>query len=255
MAEKTKKHDFIELEFIGKNINDNEVFDTNIKEEAKKLNPNVKDIKPLVVCIGADMVVKGFDEALVEKEVGKKSAIKLEPEKAFGKRDAKLIRLVPKRFFVEQRINPIAGMTLSLDNALVKVISSSGGRVMIDFNNPLAGKDIEYEFTIKKIVSDNKEKVNALQRFLFGKEFEFDIDEEKKKIVFSELQLMPILNAFKEKFKELLGFDVEILAKKEKKEIEASKNLGSLGKEEESKKKETAAEKKKEIKEQPATSI
>jgi FKBP-type peptidyl-prolyl cis-trans isomerase SlyD len=218
MAEKTKKHDFIELEFIGKNLNDNEVFDTNIKEEAKKINPNVKEVKPLVLCIGADMVVKGLDEAIIDKETEKKYTIKLTPEKAFGKRDGKLIKLVPKRFFIEQKINPVPGMTLALDNSLVKIVSSSGGRVMIDFNNPLAGKDVEYEFTIKKIISDNKEKVNALQRFLFGKEFEFEIDEAKKMITFSEIQLMPILNAFKEKFNELLGFDVEILAKKKKDE-------------------------------------
>jgi len=226
MAEKTKKYDFIELEFIGKNLNDNEVFDTNIKEEAKKINPNVKDVKPLVVCIGADMVVKGLDEAILDKEVEKKYIIKLAPEKAFGKRDGKLIKLVPKRFFIEQKINPLPGMTLALDNSLVKVVSSSGGRVMIDFNNPLAGKDVEYDFIIKKIISDNKEKVNSLQRFLFGREFEFEIDESKKKIIFSELQLMPILNAFKEKFKELLGFDVEILAKKKKEETE-EKNLAT----------------------------
>jgi len=233
MAEKTKKHDFIELEFIGRNINDNEVFDTNIREEAKKLNPNVKEVKPLVVCIGADMVVKGLDEELIEKEIEKKYVAKLSPEKAFGKRDGKLIKLVPKRFFIEQKINPMPGMTLALDNSLVKVVSSSGGRVMIDFNNPLAGKDVEYEFTIKKIIVDNKDKINALQRFLFGKEFDFEIDEAKKMIIFSELQLTPILNVFKDKFKELLGFDVEILAKKKKeeKEIEASKNLGALGKE------------------------
>jgi len=243
MPEKTKKHDFIELEFIGKNISDNEVFDTNIKEEATKINPRVKEVKPLVVCIGADMVVKGLDEELIDKETGKKYVAKLSPEKAFGKRDGKLIKLVPKRFFIEQKINPLPGMTLALDNSLVKVVSSSGGRVMIDFNNPLAGKDVEYEFTIKRILSDNREKVNAIQGFLFGKEFEFDIDEEKKKIIFSELQLMPILNAFKEKFKELMGFDVEILAKKkkeEKKEIEASKNLGALGKEESEEKKVTS---------------
>jgi len=230
MTDKTKKHDFIELEFIGKNINDDEVFDTNIKEEAVKLNPNIKEVKPLVICIGADMVVKGFDEELVDKETGKKYKIKISPEKAFGKRDAKLIKLVPKRFFIEQKINPMPGMTLSLDNSIVKVISSSGGRVMIDFNNLLAGKDVEYEFTIKKVINDNKEKVNALQRFLFGREFEFDIDAEKKKIIFSELQLTPVLNIFKDKFKELLGFDVEILAKPKKEETKNSEEMKELNK-------------------------
>jgi FKBP-type peptidyl-prolyl cis-trans isomerase SlyD len=242
----TKKKDFIELEFIGKNLTNNGIFDSNILEEAKKLNPEIKETKPLVICIGEGFVVKGLDEFLEGKETGKKYTLKLTPEKAFGKRDSKLIKLMPMRIFAEQKVYPQPGMTFALDNALVKIISVSGGRVLVDFNNPLASKEIEYEFTIKKIVSDDKEKINALQNFLFGQIFDFDIEEVgnekegKKKIVFKELRLAPILNAFKDKFKEILGMDIEILekkkeeVKKQSEEIEASKNA-SLGKEEKKK--------------------
>ena len=39
MAEgKVVKNDFVEIEFLGKNLSNNEVFDTNIAEEAKKIN-------------------------------------------------------------------------------------------------------------------------------------------------------------------------------------------------------------------------
>jgi FKBP-type peptidyl-prolyl cis-trans isomerase 2 len=213
----TKKGDFIEISFIGKNLFNNEVFDTNITEEAKKINLELSG-KPLIACIGQNMVVKGFDEALEAKELGKKYTIKLTPEQAFGKRQPNLTRLIPMRFFLEQKVYPQPGMTLALDNNLVKVVSVSGGRVMVDFNNPLAGKDIEYEFTINKIVGDIKEKVSATQRFLFGHEFEFEVDEKRKMIVFKDVKLAPILNAFREKFKELVGLDVEIFAKTEKAE-------------------------------------
>jgi len=222
--ETAKKKDFIELEFLGKNLLNNEIFDTNVLEEAKKINPDIKDVRPLVICIGQEMVVKGLDEFLDGKEIGKKYNLKLTPDKAFGKRDPKLIRLIPMKVFLEQKIYPQPGMTLALDNSLVKVVSVSGGRVMVDFNNPVAGKDIEYEFTIKKIISDDKEKVKALQNFLFGQTFEFDLEEDKdkktKKILFKEVKLAPILNVFKDKFKELLDVDLEILEKKkeEKKE-------------------------------------
>ena len=214
MAEKTKKGDFVELEFIGRNLTINrEVFDTNILEEAKKSNPDIKEIKPLIVSIGQGMVVKGFDEALENKDVGNKYSIKINPEKAFGKRHSSLVRLIPMKIFAAQKIYPQPGMTLALDDALVKVISVSGGRVMVDFNNPLAGKEIEYEFTIKKIVADSREKVSALQIFLFNQEFDFDLDEKSKKIIFKDLKLAPILKVFSPKFKEILGFDVEILEK------------------------------------------
>jgi FKBP-type peptidyl-prolyl cis-trans isomerase 2 len=210
-----KKHDFIELEFVGRNLTNNEVFDTNIKEEGKKANLEVNP-KPLVVCVGENMVVKGFDESLEGKEIGKKYTVKLAPEKAFGPRKPGLTRMIPIKMFLEQKIMPEAGMTLALDNNLVKVVSVSGGRVLVDFNNPLAGKDVEYDFTITKHITDEKEKVNAVQRFFFGHEFEFDLEEKdgKKKIVFRDLKLAPVLNAFKDKFKEVLGYDLEILEKK-----------------------------------------
>jgi FKBP-type peptidyl-prolyl cis-trans isomerase SlyD len=214
------KKDFIELEFLGRNLTNNEVFDSNILEEAKKLNPKVSGVKPLVICVGYDMVVKGLDEFLIGKEMKKKYTLNLTPERAFGKRDSKLIRLIPLKMFLEQKVYPEPGMTLALDNNLVKVVSVSGGRVMVDFNNPLAGKDIEYEFTIKKKVEDIKTKAESLQNFLFGQVFEFDADEKAKKLIFKDVKLTPILNVFKDKFKEILGYDIEIFEKKEEKKEE-----------------------------------
>jgi FKBP-type peptidyl-prolyl cis-trans isomerase 2 len=218
MTETTKKKDFVEIEFLGRNLLTGEIFDTNVLAEAKKLNSKVSDARALVACIGEGMVVKGFDEALEGKEVGKKYTIKLTPEKAFGKRQSNLVRMIPTKFFWAQKIRPEPGMTLALDNNLVKVISVSGGRVMTDFNNPLAGKDIEYDFTVKKIISDTKEKASSLQRFFFGQEFEFDVDEKAKKLIFKDIKLMPILKVMNDKFKDMLGFDVEIFEDKKKTE-------------------------------------
>lgn len=215
----TKKGDFVELEFIGRNNLNKEVFDTNILEEARKINPNIKETKPLVLCIGKEMVVKGFDESLEGKELGKKYSITLNPDKAFGKRNPSMIKLIPIRLFHEQKVYPQAGMTLSLDNAIVKIISVSGGRVMVDFNNPLAGKDVEYEFTINKKIEDQREKIDAVQKFLYGQVFEYDI--ENNKIVFKDLKLTGLLQALRPQFREFLDMDVEILEKAKKEEPEA----------------------------------
>lgn len=214
---KTKKHDFIEIEFTGRA--NNEIFDTTIESEAKKLNPKANP-KPLVLCIGENMVVSGFDKCLEDKEIGRKYIIKLKPEEAFGKRDPRLVKLIPKRVFSEQNLEPIAGMTVALDNFIAKIISVSGGRIMVDLNNPVAGKDIEYEFTIKRKLGDRdvKERVNALQQFFFHNEFPFDLDDQRKKIIFKDIQLTSVLNLFKDKFKELTGYDVEIFVKPKKTE-------------------------------------
>ena len=39
-------------------------------------------------------------------------------------------------------------MAIQLDNTIARVLSVSGGRVTMDFNNPLAGKEIDYKYKI-----------------------------------------------------------------------------------------------------------
>lgn len=154
--EKTKKGDKIELKFTGR-IKDGEIFDTNIPEQAKKIGLEI-NVKPFIITIGSDQVISGLDKALEDKEVGKKYEIELTSNQAFGPRRPELVKTVPKRVFTEQEINPQPGMAFNMDGMLVRIISVSGGRILADFNNPLAGKDIVYEFTIiRKIKQEKKE--------------------------------------------------------------------------------------------------
>ena len=230
--EKTKKSDFVEIEFVGKA--NGEIFDTNIKQEAEKVNLKI-EVKPLIVCIGQEMLVKGFDKELEDREIRKEYKITLQPEEAFGKRNKELVKIIPLRVFKEKNIQPYPGAILNLDGFLAKILTVSGGRVIVDFNNPLAGKEIEYEFTIKRRVTDENEKINALEDFFFKKRFSFTLED--KKIIF-EKDAEPFLNLFKEKFKEILGKEIEV--GKTEKEQEKSK--------EETKKEEKIEEKKEETK-------
>jgi FKBP-type peptidyl-prolyl cis-trans isomerase 2 len=47
-----KKNDFIELEFTGRTKDNNEVFDTNIKEVAERSGFNSQTISPLIISVG-----------------------------------------------------------------------------------------------------------------------------------------------------------------------------------------------------------
>ena len=216
MIQKTKTDDFIELEFIGRA--NGEIFDTNIKEDADKLNLEINK-NPLIVCVGQKMVVESLDKALEGKEIGKNYKIKIPPGTDFGERKKELVKTIPLKVFTEKKINPEPGITLALDNLIVKIIAVSGGRVIADFNNPLAGKEVEYDFTIKRTISDTKEKINSLQNFFFRQNFDFKIED--KKIVF-EKKAEPFLNHFREQFKKILDleFIIETKNKKESKPLQ-----------------------------------
>jgi len=202
------KNDFIELEFTGKISNTDEIFDTNIESDAKKAGFDIKDIKPFILSVGHKMLPDGFDVDLAGKDIEKDYIIDIKPEKAFGKRNPQMIRMIPTKLFHEQKISPERGMQLSLDGQLVKILSSDKGRTLVDFNNPLAGKEVTYNYKINRVVTDQKEKIDALQEFLFKRIFEFDIKE--KTIVFKvEKQFESFVKMFSSKFEEILGLKVD----------------------------------------------
>ena len=215
-----KKNDFVEIEFTGKIKDTNQVFDTTIKADAEKANLKIKEIKPFILSVGHKMLPGGFDADLEGKEVDKQYTLELSPENAFGKRDQKLVKMIPTKLFHEQKINPVKGLQLNLDGQVVKILSNSGGRTLVDFNTPLAGKDIVYEYKILKQVTEEDDKVNALQDFLFRKRFDFEIKGDK--IVFKvDKTFEPFIKMMAEKIKEILGKDAEAevveTAKEEKK--------------------------------------
>jgi FKBP-type peptidyl-prolyl cis-trans isomerase 2 len=212
------KNDFVEIEFTGKISGTDKIFDTNIEADAKKGKIDAKGIKPFVMSVGHKMLPEGFDDDLIGKDVEKSYTVELKPEVAFGKRNPKMMRKIPTRNFNEQKINPVRGMQISLDGQLVKVLSSDRGRTMVDFNNPLAGKNITYEYKINRIVTDNKEKINALQEFLFKRIFDFDLKE--KEVVFKvQKEEEPFIKMLAPKFEEILGMKIssKIVENKEEK--------------------------------------
>jgi peptidylprolyl isomerase len=222
-----QKNDFIEIEFTGK-IKDGEIFDSNISEELKKLNSN-QPAKPFIFSLGQDMFLKGAEEFLIGKEIGSYE-IDLEPEKAFGLRNPSFIQMIPLKVFIEHRINPIPGAVLTFDNKLGKVLTVSGGRIMVDFNNPLAGKEVVYNIKVLRKVEDINEKIKSLNEFLFRRDFKFHVQDAKLTLEVDK-GFKGFVELFKDKFKEMINLDLEVKEiesikdkkQEEKKEIENKK--------------------------------
>ena len=213
-----KKNDFVEIDFTG--YVNGKIFDTTNTKEAEKIGLEIKDIKPLIISVGNQMVIKGLDEDLEDKEIEKEYFINIPPEKAFGKRNPLMIKTYGINHFKKQNLNPYSGMVLQLDNMIAKVISVNGGRVTIDFNNPLAGKNITYKYKINKLITENEEKVNALQDFFFKKRFEFIIKDEK--VIFKDEEINNFIELINSKLKDMTGLEFVSEIKKNEKSL---KNL------------------------------
>lgn len=207
-----QKNDFIEVEFTGR-IKGGEVFDSNVSEELKKLNPGQK-AKPFIFPLGQDMFLKGIENFLIGKEIGSYE-IELSPKDAFGFRDPSMIQMIPMKVFIEHKINPIPGTVLNFDNKLGKVLTVSGGRVMIDFNGPLAGKEVVYNVKVSRKVEDLNEKIKSLIEFLFRREFNYKI-EDKKLILNVDKGFKAFAELFKDKFQEMLDLELAVIEVEEK---------------------------------------
>ena len=213
-----EKKDFIEVEFTAK-VKDGEIFDSNIKEDLEKVheghNHEIK-AEPFVFCLGEGMFLEGVDDFLIGKpEDPATYEIELPPEKAFGKRNPALMQKIPIKVFKEQNLNPIPGFVFNFDGRIGKVLASSGGRVIVDFNNPVAGKDVVYKVHIFRKITSEDEKVKALVKFFFRDDFKFEI-KEKKILLHVPLPLVEFAKIFSEKFKSILGLELEALESKEK---------------------------------------
>src|SRR3989338_6172753 len=173
-----QKGDVILVDYTGKDLISNRVFDTTVEAKAKESNLFDARIiyKPVPIILGRHEMLNSLEDELEKMNVGETKKIVLPPKKGFGDRDARNIRLASLKDFREHQLAPYPGMIVEVNGAQGKVQSVSGGRVRIDFNHPLAGKELENEVSIRKKFDSLQEQANAL----FDKFFPFVAEKDKK---------------------------------------------------------------------------
>jgi peptidylprolyl isomerase len=170
-----EKGSLVLVDYTARVKDTNDIFDTTKEEEAKKTkfyDPTNK-YEPRIVSIGESWVLKGFDEALSNANVGDKLNIEVPPEKGFGKRDDSKIRMIPQRKLGDKADEVGVGDEIEIDNrrAIVRYIGS--GRIQVDFNHRFAGKTLVYDANVLKKLDSDGEKISALIKRRMG------VDENK----------------------------------------------------------------------------
>lgn len=155
--------DFVQIEYTGKTA-DGKVFDTTDEAAAKKAGIRGEDRQygPQLVIIGKAQVLPGIEQAVRTMKEGEEKELALPPEKAFGLRNKDLIRIMPLSEFRKQRVDPVPGLVLSMDDHMATVRSVQSGRVLVDFNHPLAGEQVTYNLKFSRHLKTTEEKANAL---------------------------------------------------------------------------------------------
>lgn len=138
-----KKGDTIRVHYTGK-LTSGELFDTSEGRD------------PLEFQVGAGHVIRGFDDGVLDMQVGDKRTVQIPVDQAYGPRNEDLIMDFPADRLPED-LKPEVGMQLQLNNeqgqsfpVVVRAVSVES--VTLDGNHPLAGEELIFDIELVEIV-------------------------------------------------------------------------------------------------------
>lgn len=159
-----KKGNVVRLEYTGRMAKTGQVFDTTDEAVAKQagLWESSAIYGPRYAVFGSGTIIPGMEEAILQSQPGKSEDFAIEPAKAFGQRDSALVRLIAEKEFFKNEVRPAPGMMVTLDGAIARVKSVTSGRVVVDFNHPLAGEQVIYSIKVHEVIADDRKKIEAI---------------------------------------------------------------------------------------------
>ena len=183
MADEAKK--LIRFNFKAYLADEDRLYDTNIAEAAKEAGIYNEKVpyEPVAHIIGTKRLFPDLEDAIASAEIGKEYEVTIPCEKAAGPRNPKNVEYRPIKDFIDRERNqyPQPGMTVTVGNKSGVISSVGAGLVKVDFNNPLAGHDLMYKFTVVEEVTDPVEKAKAVVEadFSMTEGFEFAVFDDK----------------------------------------------------------------------------
>ncbi len=217
------KGDIIRISYTAK-LEDGTVIDTTDEKIAKEFGIYNEDYRygDVYVIVGEGNVVKGFDEDFEGKDVGYKGEVVVPPEKGFGEYDPEKVDTISIARLKEK---PRVGDRVKVGDKIGVVKRIIGRRAVVDFNHPLAGKTLIFEYEIKEKVEDTAGKIKAIFMIYTGREVDVKV-EGKKAIVevprdFHFMPYAPLakVSALNRIFKYLDIDEVEIVERHKKEEV------------------------------------
>ena len=162
-AEGLQDGDFVELDYTLRTTDDDEVIDTtheSVAEEAGIADEDNRDFTPRTIIVGDGHVFESVDESLRGSEVGDGDSVIITPEEGFGEYDPEEVRTVSADKIPEDDRYP--GATVQIDRQQGHIETIIGGRARVNFNHPLAGEELEYDYEIAAVVDDREQQAEGI---------------------------------------------------------------------------------------------
>lgn len=144
---KVKVGDKVSLHYVGK-YDSGEEFDSTHERKS-----------PITIVVGAGLLIPGFENALVDMEVGTTKSVNIGPAEAYGDRKEERMAEIPAQNFPPQvlgqleegHIVPLSAEGNPNASFPATVLEVTEEFVRVDLNHPLAGKELTYDIELLSI--------------------------------------------------------------------------------------------------------
>ncbi len=167
-----REGDFVRLAYTARTVEGGQLVDTTDEEVAEEegVADQQDSFEPRVIAVGAGHIFEEVEADFIGGEAGDSGSVTVSATEAFGEYDEGEVRTVSADRIPEDDRYP--GGHVDIDGEHGHVETIIGGRARVDFNHPLAGEDIEYDYEIIDIVDDRLERAEGL----LGMYFDADLD-------------------------------------------------------------------------------
>jgi FKBP-type peptidyl-prolyl cis-trans isomerase SlyD len=175
--------DFVEIDYTARTVEGGELVDTTDPEIAEEEGVGEdQEFAPRTIVLGQGHLFEAVESDIYREEVGQTGSVGVSAAEAFGEYDESEVRTVSSDKIPEDDRYPGAHVDVDGEHGHVETII--GGRARVDFNHPLAGEDIEYEYEILSEVDDREEQAQGILSMMLDMDldvwFETDTVEEEQ---------------------------------------------------------------------------
>lgn len=107
-------------------------------------------------------VLDALKNELLTMSVGEQRLVEIPPERAWGARDPKKIRIYSIRKLGKDAEKYSVGDKVEIENKTGIIRFMSSGRVQVDFNHEYAGKTLIYDVIVKGHLETDEDKIDAI---------------------------------------------------------------------------------------------
>jgi len=170
--------DVVKLAYTARTVDEGQLVDTTDEEVAadEGIDTDQQDWGPRTIVLGEGHIFPDVEQDIFGKEVGDEGTVTVSAEDAFGEYDEEQVRTVTKDKIDEDDRYP--GAQVQIDGEQGRLETIIGGRARVDFNHPLAGEAVEYEYEIVSEVTDREEKAQGILSLMLDVELDVWFEQE-----------------------------------------------------------------------------